>query len=301
MSSQSVPHCKFVDYIFIVVQATEISFTPLFEFNVKLPMLRLDLPDSVEGGNKRFKLKYNIEDFRASGKKRILTFGGAFSNHIAASASVCARLSIPSVGVIRGEELNSNANRVLQFATKSGMELHFVSREEYRLRNDPEYVVSLQRRFPDAFVIPEGGTNESAIRGCEEILSEETLFAKHIFLPVGTGGTISGIIRSLQPHQIAHGIAVVASEEALKNTITRLSGKSECELWELHSQFTFGGYGKTQGFPADFISNMQSNNGIPLDFVYSGKALYGTLQIIQDRGYNPAECLFVHTGGYAFQ
>jgi 1-aminocyclopropane-1-carboxylate deaminase len=180
------------------------------------------------------------------------------------------------------------------------MELQFVSREEYRLRYDSDYVVSLQHRFPDAFVIPEGGTNESAIRGCEEILSEETLFAKHIFVPVGTGGTISGIIRSLQPHQKAHGISVVASEEALKNTITRLSGKSEGELWELHSQFTFGGYGKTQGFPSDFLPHMQTNCGIPLDFVYSGKALYGTMQIIQDRGYNPAECLFVHTGGYAF-
>lgn len=264
-------------------------------------MLRLDLPDSVEGGNKRFKLRYNIEDFRASGKKHILTFGGAFSNHIAATASLCARLSIPSIGIIRGEELSSSANRVLQFASKCGMALHFVSREEYRQRHDSEYVVSVQHRLPDAFVIPEGGTNESAVRGCEEILSEETNFAKHIFLPVGTGGTISGIIRSLHPSQKAHGIAVVDSEESLKSTITALSGKPEIDHWELHTQFTFGGYGKTQGFPSDFIAQMQSKSGIPLDFVYSGKALYGTLQIIRERGYNPAECLFVHTGGYAFQ
>jgi 1-aminocyclopropane-1-carboxylate deaminase len=284
-----------------VVQTAEISFTPLFEFNIQLPMLRLDLPDSVEGGNKRFKLRYNIEDFRASGKKRILTFGGAFSNHIAATASLCARLSIPSIGIIRGEELSSSANRVLQFASNCGMELHFVSREEYRQRHESDYVVSLQHRFPDAFVIPEGGTNESAVRGCEEILSEETNFAKHIFLPVGTGGTVSGIIRSLHSNQNAHGIAVVGSEESLKSTITALSGKPEIDHWELHTQFTFGGYGKTQGFPSDFIAQMQSKSGIPLDFVYSGKALYGTLQIIRERGYNPAECLFVHTGGYAFQ
>lgn len=265
-----------------------------------LAFLRLDLPHPVEGGNKRFKLKYNIEDFRASGKKRILTFGGAFSNHIAATASFCARFSVPSVGIIRGEELNRNANRVLQFASQSGMELHFVSREEYRLRHDSDYVVSLQHRFPDAFVIPEGGTNESAVRGCEEILSEETFFAKHIFLPVGTGGTISGIIRSLQPHQKAHGIAVVASEDALKSTIARLSGKAEGDYWELHSQFTYGGYGKMRGFPQEFIAYMRSEIGMPLDFVYSGKALYGSLQIMKERGYNPAECLFVHTGGYAF-
>lgn len=265
-----------------------------------LASLRLDLPDPVEGGNKRFKLKYNIEDFCASGKRRILTFGGAFSNHIAATASFCARLSIPSVGIIRGEELNRNANRVLQFASQSGMELHFVSREEYRLRHDSDYVVSLQHRFPDAFVIPEGGTNESAVRGCEEILSEETFFARHIFLPVGTGGTISGIIRSLQPHQKAHGIAVVASEDALKSTISRLSGKAQGDYWELHSQFTYGGYGKMRGFPQEFIAHIQSEIGMPLDFVYSGKALYGSLQIMKERGYNPAECLFVHTGGYAF-
>ncbi len=265
-----------------------------------LAFLRLDLPDPVEGGNKRYKLKYNIEDFRASGKSRIITFGGAFSNHIAATASVCARLSIPSVGIIRGEELNWNANRVLQFASQCGMELHFVSREEYRLRHDSDYVVSLQHRFSDAFVIPEGGTNESAVRGCEEILSEETFFARHIFLPVGTGGTISGIIRSLQLHQKAHGIAVVASEESLRSAISELSGSNTRDKWELHSQFTFGGYGKTQGFPSEFIAHIQSNSGVSLDFVYSGKALYGTLQIIQDRGYNPAECLFVHTGGYAF-
>lgn len=265
-----------------------------------LAFLRLDLPDPVEGGNKRFKLKYNIEDFRASGKSRILTFGGAFSNHIAATAAACARLSIPSIGIIRGEELDNNANRVLQFASQSGMELHFISRQEYRHRHESDYIASLQRSFPDAFVIPEGGTNESAVRGCEEILSEETFFAKHIFLPVGTGGTISGIIRSLQPHQKAHGIAVVASEDALKRTIARLSGKAEGNHWELYSQYTFGGYGKMRGFSQEFIAHMQSEMGMPLDFVYSGKALYGTLQIIKDRGYNPAECLLVHTGGYAF-
>lgn len=283
-----------------MVRTAEISFAHLFGHNIKLPMLRLDLPDSVEGGNKRFKLKYNIEDFRASGKKSILTFGGAFSNHIAATAAACARLSIPSIGIIRGEELDNNANRVLQFASQSGMELHFISRQEYRHRHESDYIASLQRSFPDAFVIPEGGTNESAVRGCEEILSEETFFARHIFLPVGTGGTISGIIRSLQPHQKAHGIAVVASEDALKRTIARLSGKAEGNHWELYSQYTFGGYGKMRGFSQEFIAHMQSEMGMPLDFVYSGKALYGTLQIIKDRGYNPAECLLVHTGGYAF-
>lgn len=264
-----------------------------------LAFLRLDLPDPVEGGNKRYKLKYNIEDFYASGRKRILTFGGAFSNHIAATASACSRLSIPSIGIIRGEELNSNANRVLQFASESGMEFHFVSREEYRLRNDSDYKHSLQKRFPDAFIIPEGGTNSAAVRGCEEILSEETTFAKHIFLPVGTGGTISGIIRSLRPHQKAHGIAVVASEETLRSVITELSGSNAGDKWELHSQYTYGGYGKTQGFPLQFINHMKTA-GLPLDFVYSGKALYAALQIIQQRGYNPSECLFVHTGGYAF-
>jgi 1-aminocyclopropane-1-carboxylate deaminase len=283
------------------VEVLPLSLSEEFPAIQSLAFLRLDLPDPVEGGNKQFKLKYNIEDFRASGKKRILTFGGAFSNHIAATASVCARLFISSIGIIRGEELNGDANRVLQFAAKCGMELHFVSREEYRLRNEPDYIITLQKRFQDAFVIPEGGSNEAAVRGCEEILSETTSFARHIFLPVGTGGTISGIIRSLRPHQKAHGIAVVASEEALKNTITKLCGKAEGDRWELHSQFTFGGYGKTQGFPSDFLPQMQTNCGIPLDFVYSGKALYGTMQIIQDRGYNPAECLFVHTGGYAFQ
>lgn len=264
-----------------------------------LSFLRSDLPDPVEGGNKRFKLKYNIEDFHTSGRKRILTFGGAFSNHIAATASACSRLSIPSIGIIRGEELNGRANRVLQFASENGMELHFVSREEYRLRNDSDYIDTLQRRFPDAFIIPEGGTNDAAVRGCEEILSEETTFARHIFLPVGTGGTISGIIRSLRSHQKAHGIAVVASEESLRSAITELSGSNAGDKWELHSQYTFGGYGKTQGFPFQFINHMKTA-GLPLDFVYSGKALYAALQIIQQRGYDPSECLFVHTGGYAF-
>jgi 1-aminocyclopropane-1-carboxylate deaminase len=180
------------------------------------------------------------------------------------------------------------------------MELHFVSREEYRMRNDTDYVVSLQHRFPDAFVIPEGGTNESAVRGCEEILNEDTAFARHIFLPVGTGGTISGIIRSLNPQQKAHGIAVVGSGETLKPVIAQLSGYDEGTSWELHTQFAFGGYGKTQGFPNGFISQMRLECGIPLDHVYSAKALYGALKIIIERGYQPDECLFIHTGGYAF-
>jgi 1-aminocyclopropane-1-carboxylate deaminase len=289
----------------VEISMSKIEVLPLllpekFPVLQSLTFLRLDLPDPVAGGNKRYKLKYNIEDFLASGRTRILTFGGAFSNHIAAAATACARLSIPSIGIIRGDELTSDANPVLQSATKCGMELHFVSREEYRLRNDSDYTDTLQRRFPDAFIVPEGGTNDAAVRGCEEILSEATSFARHIFLPVGTGGTISGIIRSLQPHQKAHGVAVVASEDALKSTIARLSGKAEGDHWELYSQYTYGGYGKTQGFPPEFIEHMKIAAGLPLDFVYSGKALYATLQIIQERGYNPSECLFVHTGGYAF-
>jgi 1-aminocyclopropane-1-carboxylate deaminase len=263
-------------------------------------VLRLDLPDPIEGGNKRFKLKYNIREFLGSGSKQLITFGGAYSNHIAAVAAAARNNRINTIGIIRGEELNSSSNAVLRFASDCGMRLIFVSRDEYRRRNDSDYHSELRLRFPESFIIPEGGTNAAAVRGCTEILSKQTEFAKHIFLPVGTGGTISGIIRSLHSDQKVHGISVVGEGEVLNPVIASLSGQQEGANWELHTQFTFGGYGQQTPELAEFIMTIKNKSELPLDFVYSGKAFFGMMQLIEDRGYNPEECLFVHTGGYAF-
>lgn len=272
----------------------------VFPGDERISLLRLDLPDPLAGGNKYFKMKYNLEAFRASGKKSVLSFGGAFSNHIAALAAAGKRENIPTTGIIRGEELSESSNAVLRFAQECGMQLRFVSREEYRLRNDAEWLGKLQQEFRGAYILPEGGSNALAVKGCREILSSATKDFDFVFCPVGTGATLAGIIASALPHQQVTGIAVLEGKNYLEEEVLRhLTGEKISCTWQIRHDFTFGGYAKSSAILDAFIR--EQSHSLPLDQVYSGKCFYAMRKILE-QDYSPGgKSLFVHTGGYYFQ
>lgn len=251
-------------------------------------------------GNKFYKLKYNIAYAQEKGIKTIVTFGGAYSNHIAATAAMGKYKGMQTVGVIRGEELGTDLkatlqnNATLKKATQNGMHLEFVTREDYRLKSTPKFLEKLNDLYPNALIIPEGGTNELAIKGCGAILTKATQNYDIICCAVGTGGTISGIIESSEPSQRVLGFPALKGE-FLKNEISQWTARTN---WDLIPQYHFGGYAKVNRELIDFINQFKTSHNIPLDPVYNGKMLFGILDLIKSH-YFSSNCriLAVHTGG----
>lgn len=247
-------------------------------------------------GNKYRKLKYNLQKAQSENYKGILTFGGAFSNHIAATAAAGQALTIPTVGIIRGEELASKIelNSTLKYAKSCGMHLEFVSRTVYKQRSDPAYLKTLLEKFENFYMIPEGGTNALAIRGCQEILTEEDLTFDVICCAVGTGGTISGLINSSLPTQKIIGFPALKGG-FLSEDIRKFATQTNWELWE---DYHFGGYAKVDSKLITFMNHFKATYNIPLDPVYTAKMMYGIFDAIQT-GKIPKEAkiLAIHTGG----
>lgn len=174
-----------------------------FPNNISLIIKREDLIHPFVSGNKFRKLKYNLLQAKANNRDTLLTFGGAFSNHIAAVAYAGKEQGFKTIGIIRGDELfdKIEENPTLKFAQENGMEFEFVSREEYRLKSEASFIEKMKDKFGDFYLVPEGGTNELAVKGCEEILTEEDSVFDYVCCAVGTGGTISGLINSALPNQ----------------------------------------------------------------------------------------------------
>ena len=247
-------------------------------------------------GNKYRKLKYNLQKVQSENYKGILTFGGAFSNHIAATAAAGMVLNIPTVGVIRGEELASKKelNSTLNYAKSCGMHLEYVSRSDYKQKNDPAYLKLLLENFKNFYVIPEGGTNGLAIKGCQEILSQEDLTFDIICCAVGTGGTIAGLINSSLPTQKIIGFPALKGG-FLNEDICKFASQSNWELWDAYH---FGGYAKVDSKLITFMNHFKSTYKIPLDPVYTAKMMYGIFDAIQTgRIPKNAKVLAIHTGG----
>jgi len=209
-------------------------------------------------GNKYFKLKYNLEEMKKLGQKTMLTFGGAFSNHIAALASVGKSDGFKTIGMIRGEELNENSNQTLRTAIENGMQLHFVTREEYRKRYRPEYHEELKAKFGDLYILPEGGSNQLGVKGCSEILQDVNQAFDFVCLPVGTGATLAGIASSLNKTQQVIGFAVLANAQFLDEDVTTWRRNSpERNLITLRS-FTIFILEDTEGRPENWINSSKS-------------------------------------------
>jgi 1-aminocyclopropane-1-carboxylate deaminase len=247
-------------------------------------------------GNKYRKLKYNILEAKNLNSNTLLTFGGAYSNHIAATAFVGNVSGLKTIGVIRGEELESkiDTNPTLSFAKQNGMQLHFVSREDYRLKKNTQYLDKLKAEFGSFYLLPEGGTNTLAIQGCEEILNKDDAKFDFVCCCVGTGGTISGLINASNLNQKILGFPALKGD-FLRDDIRKFATQDN---WELITDYHFGGYGKINTDLITFINSFKTKYKIPLDPIYTGKMMYGIFDLVE-RGFFPknSKILAIHTGG----
>ena len=274
----------------------------LFKKNdISVYVKREDLLHEFVSGNKFRKLKYNLFEAKKLNKKTLLTFGGAYSNHIAATAYAGKLFGIKTVGVIRGEELAVDLNKTiatnstLKFALAQGMEFHFVSRTAYREKTNPEFIEKLQQQFGNFYLIPEGGTNKLAIKGCEEIVSSQDEKFDYICCAVGTGGTISGIINSAKSNQKVLGFPALKGGFITKEIKKNINNNSN---WDLIADYHFGGYAKINNELISFINTIKEKYKLSLDPIYTGKMLFGINDLIQKNYFKKhTKILAIHTGG----
>jgi len=263
---------------------------------ITLHIKREDLLHPFISGNKYRKLKYNLVQAKKENKNTVLTFGGAFSNHILAVAAAGNANGFKTIGIIRGEELKEKIddNPTLKLAMSFGMEFEFVTRDHYREKNSLNFKNYVKEKFGDVYIIPEGGTNDLAVKGCEEILTLEDKKFDYICCAVGTGGTISGIINCSKSSQQVLGFPALKGD-FLREDIRRFVTKSN---WELITTYHFEGYGKVSEELIQFINEFYQKYSIPLDPIYTGKMVFGVFDLI-DKYYFPdnSKILMIHTGG----
>ncbi|WP_010255905.1 pyridoxal-phosphate dependent enzyme [Myroides injenensis] len=263
---------------------------------IELFIKREDLLHREISGNKFRKLKYNISKAKELGYNKILTFGGAYSNHIAATAAACRIFGFDCIGVIRGEELINKIedNPTLSKAIEDGMTLEFVTRTQYRNKNDEAFFAMLEEKFGKFYLVPEGGTNDEAIKGTEEILKSEDSVYQYICTAVGTGGTIAGIINSSFDGQRVIGFPALRGD-FLYDEIKKYTLKDN---WDLSLEYHFGGYGKYNNELLEFIFSFKENTGVLLDPIYTGKMMYGVMDMINSKKFSAGtKILAIHTGG----
>lgn len=276
--------------------AQNIPYQQITIEGLNITIKRLDLVHPHISGNKFFKLKYNLLVAQQQGYKKLLTFGGAYSNHIAATAYAAQLLGFESLGIIRGEELASKLlNATLNTAQQMGMQFQFISRENYRLKQSPAYLAQLQQDYPDYYVIPEGGTNPLAIQGCQEILnSQDRENYDLICCAVGTGGTIAGLIEASHSQQQVLGFSALKGD-FLSTEVEQLTPKRN---WQITDQYCCGGYAKTTPKLLQFIQDFEQRYQIPLEQVYTGKMLLGLSDLIQQSTFSiDHRILVIHSGG----
>ncbi len=284
------------------VKTAELRGSWIDDAKVRLLVRREDLNHDSISGNKWWKLKHNLEQASKLKAKTILTFGGAYSNMIYATAAAAKEMGFSSIGVIRGEE-TFPINHTLAFANKMGMKLHFVSREDYKWKNDEGFIASLRHQFGDFYMLPEGGTNSLALKGCMELgkkILDETEF-DYLCLPVGTGGTAAGIIAGISGAKEILGFSSLKGGEFLTHEVKQLLEKNELRdpgRWSIESRFHFGGYGKTTTELHQFIQEQTSEQQLPLDPVYTSKMMFGIAQLIREGFFKSGSTvLAIHTGG----
>ena len=274
------------------IKTEKISLPLLNLKEIDLFIKRIDLLDPLISGNKFFKLKYNMLEAKRQKKKYILTFGGAYSNHIAATAFAANKFGFKSIGIIRGEK-STNLNYTLRFAKENGMKIHYISREKYKKKHTVSFINELKDNYKSFYLVPEGGANSLAIKGTEEILDNEN--HDYICCPIGTGGTISGIINSSQSQMKILGFPAMKGNDDL---LTNIESWTNEKNWYIINDYHFGGYAKITKELIDFIMDFNFNQKIPLDVIYTSKMMYGIIDLIK-KDYFPrkSSILAIHTGG----
>lgn len=269
---------------------------------VRLLVKREDLNHPLVSGNKWWKLKYNLMAALELTHRTVLTFGGAYSNHIYATAAAARGLRLRSIGIIRGEE-TLPLNPTMKFAADQGMELHYVSRSEYRKKTAEEFVSQLHAHLGEFYLIPEGGSNHLAVKGCAEFAKTElsTIDFDHLLLAVGTGSTVAGMISGLGGKKNILGIPVLKAGGFLTQEVARMTADFSGVIysgWSLLTGYDAGGYAKATPDLLSFMREMKSRYDLPLDHVYTGKAMMATIKEIESGSFpRGSTILFVHTGG----
>ena len=264
---------------------------------LQLFLKREDKIHNIISGNKYRKLKFNLINAKELGFKGLLTFGGAYSNHIPAVAYAAKKNGFKSLGFIRGEEIVNNylENPTLKYSHDLGMKFKFLSRSNYKLKTNENFLRKLKKKFKDYYLIPEGGTNALGVLGCQEILNDSDKEFDYICCSVGTGGTICGLINSSNENQKIIGFSSI-NKNYLLNDITKFVTN---ENWMLIDDFSFGGYGKVNNELIEFMNNFRLKYGILLDPIYTSKLVYGVLNLITNNFFKPnSKILMIHTGGH---
>lgn len=274
----------------------------LEQANINLYVKRDDLIHPQFGGNKWRKLKYNLDYARQRQFDTLLTFGGAWSNHIYATAAAGKYFGFKTIGLIRGEE-HTPLNATLSFARSCGMQLHYINRAEYRKKHEVEFIQKIKQQYGDVYILPEGGSNTLAIKGCKEIVDE---ISEQIDKPFdviccasGTGATLAGIISSIQSEQYAIGFSALKGGDFLNEEVSQfLSEENTKRNWRIEDRYHFGGYAKVDDSLIQFIKDFNSQYGIMLDAVYTGKMFFGLFQLITEGHFEKHSTIVaIHSGG----
>ena len=273
----------------------------LEQANINLYVKRDDLIHPQFGGNKWRKLKYNL-DYARQQFDTLLTFGGAWSNHIYATAAAGKYFGFKTIGLIRGEE-HTPLNATLSFARSCGMQLHYINRAEYRKKHEAEFLQKIKQQYGDIYILPEGGSNTLAIKGCKEIVDEISDQIDKPFDVIccasGTGATLAGIITSIQSDQYAIGFSALKGVDFLNEEVSQfLSEDNTKQNWRIEDRYHFGGYAKVDDSLIQFIKDFNSQYNIMLDAVYTGKMFFGLFQLIAEGHFNHGTTIVaVHSGG----
>lgn len=288
-----------VDYFDTPVQ--EVKVPEAQEAGVVLLIKREDLNHPYVSGNKWWKLKYNLQEAVDQGHHTLLTFGGAYSNHLYATAAAARELGLNAIGIIRGEEVLP-LNPTLAFAQANGMKLHFISRARYRDNAEDGFIREMHDLFGDFYLMPEGGTNALAIKGVREWahqIKNEVEF-DYLCLPVGTGGTLAGLIAGLDGAGEVVGYSVLKNGGFLRATVQEMLNEvpQPFRNWRIETSYDHGGYAKTTPALHTFIRRMKDEFALPLDAVYTGKMMFGILDMLKAGKFKAGSTvLALHTGG----
>lgn len=265
----------------------------LQDAGVILYLKRDDLINPDIPGNKWRKLHLNIEEVKKQNYHTLLTFGGAYSNHLRAVAAAGKLFGFTTIGLVRGEE-HSPLNWSLQYATNRGMQLHYVSREAYRHKTETEFIAAWQNRFGNFYLLPEGGSNALAVRGCAEIPAEISTAFTTICCPVGTGGTLAGIAAGLKPGQKAIGFSALKGGDFLRKDVEQLQRETygnTTNNWEIETNYHFDGFAKNPPELQEFIAAFSQEHHVLLERIYVAKMLFGIFDMIKKGRFNPGSVI----------
>jgi 1-aminocyclopropane-1-carboxylate deaminase len=264
---------------------------------VTVAVLRLDKIHAIVSGNKLFKLHYFLED-TVTKNKPVLTFGGAYSNHLVATAFACKQLSLKSIGVVRGEE-PPQLSSTLQQCKTFGMQLKFISRERYDQKEEAQFLSSLQDEFGDCVIIPEGGYHVDGAKGAALIMDmiADSSYT-HIATAVGTATTLAGLLSAAAEEQTIIGVAALKGMTDIHERIHHLTNINNNKNFELLTDYHFGGYAKHTPELISFMNATWTDHAIPLDFVYTAKLFYAVTDQVRKNGFpEGSNILCLHTGG----